>query len=1036
MVNALFRADRHSHPWVVGAAGSIVGWQWRGWCVRAAEGDLDRHVIERGITHVPQIGHLIYVKDGQMRYRAASQSFLTSINKSAMPTNDPAFGEDGYDRERDEAERRCLVFGKVQRLSMVCPDGVRRVLTLTRIKCTDGSLFVVGHDPRIDPIALLQDVAATSAPASDRSGEMDDLRQVIEAMPMAVVVVDQDLTIELINGRFFDIWRLEPVLLFGHPFRKLMDLNRDNGIYDVVDDDWESYVATRTAEIRQGAVAPREFKRQDGVALMYSVTPLSNGRRMIGYYDISEVRKHRERAEAINAKLKDTVRLLDDAAEAMAQGLLIYDANKILFTNDRFYEFLDVPRGLVGPGKPWMTLIDHCAERGDYGEGEEAEKAKAYILESARKGQFHQLERKGRDGRWLRIDGKPTAGGLTVVTYSDISELKEREAELQQLVIKAEASDRAKSEFLANMSHEIRTPMNGVLGMAELLSKTELDTRQRTYCDIVMKSGNALLTIINDILDFSKIEAGAISLEQAPFNARDAVEDVAGLLAKAAAEKDLELVVRVDAGVPGMLVGDQGRFRQIVMNLLSNAIKFTEKGHVLISLAGSAVDDSAKLVLTIEDTGLGIPADKRDKIFEKFSQVDGSSTRRHEGTGLGLAITTRIIELMGGTISLESEEGRGSTFRVFLTLPIGETLQTPAPPPASLVGARVLVIDDNQVNRDILSAQLQDWQCDGCAAVSGAEGLQVLKAAAAMNVAVDCVILDHHMPGMTGLEMAAAVRLDPALKVTPIILLTSVDVDPRRSDIQRLGLVSVLTKPAREAHLAATLGEALARSRPSAPAPELRLPTDVVQELSSDLDQIKPETIAPAFTSKPGALSLDLWIDNEGLAESVAGIGAALAFDDEANDGHVDRQIAAKPQSSGRRLEEQAARLDVLVAEDNEVNQIVFSQILDDLGVVYRIVGNGALAVAEFDRAVPRLILMDVSMPVMNGHQATQAIRARERQSRGHVPIIGVTAHALKGDREACLQAGMDDYISKPISPDMLERKIGEWLKDDAKAAG
>jgi signal transduction histidine kinase/CheY-like chemotaxis protein len=991
-------------------------------------------VIERGIAHVPQVGHLMYVKDGQMRYRATSQSFLTSLNKSAMPTSDPAFGEDGYDRERDEAERRCLVFGKVQRLSMVCPDGVRRVLTLTRIKCTDGSLFVVGHDPRIDPATLLQDVGSASAPVPDQSGEMDDLRQVIEAMPMAVVVVDQDLTIELINGRFFDIWRLEPVLLLGQPFRKLMDLNRDNGIYDVVDDDWESYVASRTAEIRQGAVAPREFKRQDGVALMYSVTPLSNGRRMIGYYDISEVRKHRERAEAINAKLKDTVRLLDDAAEAMAQGLLIYDANKILFTNDRFYEFLDVPRGLVGPGKPWMTLIDHCAERGDYGEGEEAEKAKAYIVESAREGRFHQLERKGRDGRWLRIDGKPTAGGLTVVTYSDISELKEREAELQRLVIKAEASDRAKSEFLANMSHEIRTPMNGVLGMAELLSKTELDTRQRTYCDIVMKSGNALLTIINDILDFSKIEAGAISLEHAPFNARDAVEDVAGLLAKAAAEKDLELVVRVDAGVPGMLVGDQGRFRQIVMNLLSNAIKFTEKGHVLISLAGSAVDDSAELVLTIEDTGLGIPADKRDKIFEKFSQVDGSSTRRHEGTGLGLAITTRIIELMGGTISLESEEGRGSTFRVFLTLPIGETLQTPVPPPASLVGARVLVIDDNQVNRDILSAQLQDWQCDGCAAVSGAEGLQVLKAAATMNVAVDCVILDHHMPGMTGLEMAAAVRLDPGLKDTPIILLTSVDVDPRRSDIQRLGLVSVLTKPAREAHLAATLGEALVHCKPR--AQELRLPSTVAQELPNEPDQIRPDTIEQAPMSQLGSLSLDLWIDNDGLAESVAGIGAALAFDDDESDSGVDRQIAGKSQSSGRRLAEQTARLDVLVAEDNEVNQIVFSQILDDLGVVYRIVGNGALAVAEFDRAVPRLILMDVSMPVMNGHQATQAIRARERQRLGHVPIIGVTAHALKGDREACLQAGMDDYISKPISPDMLERKIGEWLKDDAKAAG
>ncbi|GLS30404.1 Signal transduction histidine kinase [Mesorhizobium albiziae] len=543
----------------------------------------------------------------------------------------------------------------------------------------------------------------------------------------------------------------------------------------------------------------------------------------------------------------------------------------------------------------------------------------------------------------------------------------------------AEAADRAKSEFLANMSHEIRTPMNGVLGMAELLAKTDLNARQKTFTDVIVKSGNALLTIINDILDFSKINAGQLTLDPAPFRLAEAVEDVATLVSARVAEKNLELIVRVDPRLPGYLVGDVGRFRQIVTNLLGNAVKFTERGHVLIDVAGEVRDGVAHLHVRVEDTGIGIPAEKLQSVFEKFAQVDGSSTRRHEGTGLGLAIGARLIDMMGGNIGVESELGRGSVFWFTVPLPVHSSAAPTAPVPVDVTGARVLVIDDNPVNREILLEQLKSWGFDCAAAESGAVGLAFLDRAAQLGASVDCVILDYQMPGMNGADVAKAICSDQRTTHIPVILLTSVDqIDFGRMVIE-YGIAAHLTKPARSAVLLGTVIAVIQKARSAA--------------LRSEF------TRAPQFEAAP-----------QPDARRLVQIAATIEREPPAASANVP--------------------LDILIAEDNEVNQLVFGQILNGLDLSYRIAANGRTAVEMHRSLKPRLILMDVSMPEMNGYEATRAIRAAERATGGHTPIIGVTAHALKGDREKCIDAGMDDYLSKPISPDRLSAKIGSWLSE------
>jgi signal transduction histidine kinase/DNA-binding response OmpR family regulator len=536
----------------------------------------------------------------------------------------------------------------------------------------------------------------------------------------------------------------------------------------------------------------------------------------------------------------------------------------------------------------------------------------------------------------------------------------------------ARGAERAKSEFLANMSHEIRTPMNGVIGMSELLETTPLNDRQSMFVGIIRSSAGALLNVINDILDFSKIDAGQLTLDPQPFKLARIANEPAQLVAHIAEKKGLELLVRVQPDLPQTVIGDFGRLRQIVTNLVGNAVKFTESGQVIIDVSTdeAAGDGGWVLSLRVEvrDTGTGIPADEQAKIFNQFSQVDGSSTRRHQGTGLGLSISKGLVEMMGGKIGVRSVPGQGSVFWFTVALPVSATFERAARVPVDIAGKRALVIDDNETNRFILHELLTSWRMDETSAASGQEGIQRLMNAAAQGRPYDIVILDHHMPKMDGADVMRAIRDASGIDKTPIIMLTSIDETGSAGIYHGLGAQGYLVKPAPASQLFDTMITILSENAAAAPAPEN---------------------------------------GHDAAGAAAAPLEAPLAAPLAAPDG----------------------RVDILLVEDNEVNRIVAEQTLLDAGLSHAVATNGAEAVEIFGKSAPKAILMDVSMPVMDGYLATRKIREIEaEQNLPRTPIIGLTAHALHGAREKCLDAGMDDYLAKPISTARLTVMIETWI--------
>ncbi|MEP2717868.1 response regulator [Pseudophaeobacter sp.] len=708
-----------------------------------------------------------------------------------------------------------------------------------------------------------------------------------------------------------------------------------------------------------------------------------------------------------NEKIETAERRLWHSIQAFQDGFAFFNADSQLIGANTAY--LNIFDGLeeVTPGISYMRILQILTDEGLVNTGEmKPDKWRAMMSNRWLSMSPEPVIIQMWDDRYLRLIDQRGHGGDVVSLALDITSSVNYEEELRSARERAEAANRAKSAFLANMSHEIRTPMNGVVGMAELLNDTALNDEQKLYAKTIKNSGEALLVIINDVLDYSKIEADKLVLHREPFDLERCIHEIVMLLQPTARDKGLSMLVDYDLFLPTQFVGDPGRIRQVLTNLAGNAVKFTSEGHVTLRVTGISDPEEGTCAVhcMIEDTGIGIPEEKIEHVFGEFNQVEDEKNRKFEGTGLGLAISRRLIELMDGEIWVESDEGQGSCFGFRIPLPIADEACSATPQlPKSL--RHILLVDNSTLNSEILQRQLMLLGVETTSADSVSDALDK------MHDGIDLVIADHGLPGGGGLELTRQLR-QSSWSALPTLMLCPSPHEYPVEEIEALEL-ELLPRPTPRDDLFSKL----ATMASSMLAPD-ELPAD-------------PADLSPQPPSCEEDAPIEQATGEQTGSEVTA--GEEITVDDSAPqtlEEAYEADNAAAEQAPATMVCD-ARQMRVLAAEDNKTNQLVFRKMVKELNIDLQFANNGIEAVALYQEFEPDLVFMDISMPEMDGKEATVAIRKLERKTGRHVPIVALTAHAMTGDSEGILAAGLDHYLTKPLRKAVILERILQHTTDE-----